>query len=475
MLTLNLYSAKLAAYLSYSTFDNPSGTPYLETYLNVVGNSARTIKNSDGKFQSKIEVLWVFKSGDSIVKYDKYNLLSPPAESADGIVPDFISQQRVSLPNGKYEVELSIRDANTNDEAIKLSQPVSINYNKSTLQMSDIEILESISPSTKETVFTKNGYEMIPFANNFFPESMTKLNFYAEIYNAASSGNEDFLIRYYLSENNGRRILDDYTMTKREKAKKVNIILSEIPIENLPSGNYQLGIDVVSRDNKILAHKDFFLQRSNQIRKPMVSENFYDLDITNTFVSNITNIDTLTELIAVLYPISDQTELRIEEALESDKQLLPMQKFIYNFWSKRNSTDPQGEWQKYMVEVQKVNNSFSSVSFKGYRTDRGRVYLQYGPPDAMTQEYHDPDSWPYEIWQYYHLGHFNDRKFVFYNTELGTNNFRLLHSNMNGELSEPSWELILHNRSQQFGTDIDAEKPVLPYGSKTDENFANPK
>ncbi|MBL0103520.1 MAG: GWxTD domain-containing protein [Bacteroidetes bacterium] len=468
-------AGKLSAFMSYSRFDQPNAKPYLETYLNVIGSTTVAVQNKEGKFQSKIEVLWVFKSGDSIVHFDKYNLLSPEALTAETAIPNFISQQRVTLPNGSYDVELAIRDFNTTDPATKITQHIDMNFENEKVQLSDIELLESISSTTTNTIYSKCGYELIPNANNFYPEDLTSLRFYAEVYNTAKTGNESFLVRYYLTENNGRRILNDWTMNKRETAKEVNPILAEFPIENLPSGNYEINIDVVSRDNHLLAHRQLSFQRSNQLRKPIITDALSDADLTNTFVSTITNPDTLAEMIAVLYPISDQMELRIGENQILQHDVKSMQHFLYSFWSKRDKIAPEHAWELYMIEVQKANNSYGSITNKGYKTDRGRVYLQYGPPDHISEESHDPNSWPYEIWQYYKLGSQTNRKFVFYNTELGTANFRLLHSTAKGELQEPSWELVLHNRSQQFGTDIDQENAVDTYGGKSKDNFNNPK
>jgi GWxTD domain-containing protein len=421
-------------------------------------------------------VLWIFKSGDSIVHFDKYNLLSPEAEKAEANIPNFISQQRVTLPNGKYDVELSIRDFNSKEPATKIAQHIDINFDPTKVQLSDIEMLESIGTTKANTIFSKCGYELIPYANNFFPQDMDTMRFYAEVYNAATTGNENFLIRYFLTENNGRRVLDDWTVTKRESAKEVNLLLAQFPLQNLPSGNYELTVDIVSKDNHLLARRTVMTQRSNQMRKPVPTDNFSDIDITNTFVSNITNSDTLVELISVLYPISDQLELRIEDHLLDQRDVKAMQHFLYYFWSKRDNAKPEDAWQKYMIEVEKTNNSFGSINLKGYRSDRGRVYLQYGPPDQIAEDFHDPTSWPYQIWQYYKLGNQTNRKFVFYNTELGTTNFRLLHSTATGELSEPAWDLVLHGRSQQFGTDIDQQNAVDTYGgTKPKDNFNNPK
>ena len=90
---LQFSHAQLTAFMGYGTFDNPEGSPYLETYLKVLGGSSRLGELPSGKLQSKIEVKWIFKSGEKIVHFEKYNLLSPEIDPKDSLIPDFIDQQ----------------------------------------------------------------------------------------------------------------------------------------------------------------------------------------------------------------------------------------------------------------------------------------------------------------------------------------------------------------------------------------------
>ena len=45
IVAFNVNANKLQAYLSYATFLSPADGPYIETYLSVVGNSVKFIKN----------------------------------------------------------------------------------------------------------------------------------------------------------------------------------------------------------------------------------------------------------------------------------------------------------------------------------------------------------------------------------------------------------------------------------------------
>ncbi len=119
-----------------------------------------------------------------------------------------------------------------------------------------------------------------------------------------------------------------------------------------------------------------------------------------------------------------------------------MQQFFLNFWRSRNNADPEAEWYDYKKEVAKVNNDYTTQVRKGYDTDRGRVYLKYGPPNIITESYDEPSAYPYEIWHYYTLGeNQRNKKFVFYTYDIVTNDFQLLHSDAIGELSNYRWQV----------------------------------
>jgi len=147
----NLQAKKLRARLSYASFYAPSTGPYLETYLSVIGNSVVYVKNSNGKFQGSIQVNTVFKKDGEIKYADKYNLLSQEIEDTNLVDFNFLDQQRIPLPNGEYTFELTIADKNATDAPFNNSQPISINIQNDKVDISGIEMVESIKPTEKIT------------------------------------------------------------------------------------------------------------------------------------------------------------------------------------------------------------------------------------------------------------------------------------------------------------------------------------
>lgn len=440
---------KLKAMLSYTAFYIPGKGPYLESYLSVIGKSVVFTKQANGKYLGTIQVGIVFKK-DGVIKYhDKYNLLSQEVDDTSQIGFNFLDQQRISLPPGDYTFELSISDKNTNEPPFTNSQTVSLQFPDDKINVSGIQLLESIKKSESNSSLSKNGYDLIPYVNNFYPPSINTLKFYAEVYNTDKlMENNPFLVSYYIEDYETKVTLDKYRIFSKQQPKPVNVVMSEFNITGLPSGNYNLVIDVRNNKNELLALKEVFFQRSSSL----VVEEPLDIvmtDVAGSFVVALNDSVRLKETIQSFRPIANSMENNFEDFQLKKASLARMQAYVYRFWKSREPSNPEQAFKNYMSEVEEVNKVYKTPMYKGYETERGRVYLQYGPPNEIIKEDREPDSYPYEIWHYYKIKSQSNRKFVFYNTDLVTNDYRLLHSDMSGEVNEPQWQAMLHKRSTQ--------------------------
>ena len=469
-----VWGKNLQARLNYATFYATGLGPYIETYLSVSGNSVVFSPVKNDKFQASIEVTLVFTMNNEIKHFDKYVLLSPEIDKPDNNAFNFLDQQRISLPNGKYKFELTIRDKNIAADPYVVTQDVSIDYHENIFSFSDVELLESYQQNTAETKLNKSGYDLIPLVNNFFPDNANSLKFYLEIYNASNVLNNDgYVLSYHIEEYENHRVLDAYSRIQRMQSKPVTAVIKEIDITNIPSGNYLLVIEGRNRNNELQASRELFFQRSKIQQLSESEADLSTLETGNTFVAAYTNKDTLAEYIRSLGPISGT-----QEQLFGDNQLgladiKLMQQFFYNFWIKKNPQNPNQEWMKYKAEVDKVNATYTAINKKGYNTDRGRVYLQYGAPNSISKEYNEPTAYPYEIWHYYKLKSQTNKKFVFYNTALATNDFQLIHSDAIGEPYDNQWLLRISKRTE-INNDIDRTNSRDSYGKHANELFNNP-
>ena len=473
-------SKSLNSYISYATFNAPveNGSPYVETYITFDKGSLTYIKGANGEFSATINITVMFKQGESVKNYGKYSLSSPSVADTTNLSGFFMDMQRYSLDNGIYTMEVTLEDENNkNAGPLKVEEQFVVDL-PDTFSISSIIGLESYTKATTESNSSKNGYDLIPMMMPFYPENVNKLSFYAEIYNAKKhlGDNEKYLLNTYICTFESSTKLTNFYYTKRMTAKDIDVIINSIDITNLPSGNYYLVLEARNRNNDIIGLNHYFFQRSNP---------YYEVDNTilanintdNVFSGKIDNIDTIREYIRTLFPISTLVEKDYANELLKTDDIKTMQQFYYTFWSSRNRIDPKQAWLDYYAQVQRVNASFKTVSRPGYDSDRGVVFLKYGAPDRIVQSYSEPGAFPYEIWHYYTLGSQRNKKFVFMTRDIVTNDFKLIHSDAVGELSNFRWTNEIYQRTYGTYNDYGVDGVVEPdsYGDRAKDYYDNPR
>jgi GWxTD domain-containing protein len=133
----------------------------------------------------------------------------------------------------------------------------------------------------------------------------------------------------------------------------------------------------------------------------------------------------------VVYIISDQ-ERAAYRNLTSDPE---REKFIEQFWLRRNPR-PGAVVNDFKNEhyrrIAYANQKYQTASGRpGWQTDRGHMYINYGPPDEM--EGHPTGApqrgYPYEIWMYRHLDGIGDNVTVTFVDPTGTGDYRVAPGN----------------------------------------------
>ena len=229
-------------------------------------------------------------------------------------------------------------------------------------------------------------------------------------------------------------------------------------------------INAKNRENELIKSK-----RVNFFRLNPNLTNYANVHSEQTFVDSLNDINLLREYIKSLYPISSHAEIQFAENQLAYADLNFMQQYFLNFWKTRNPTEPEREWLLYKEQVMIVNEMFGYGNVKGYTTERGRVFLQYGPPDAMQDVPYEPDTYPYSIWQYAKLQGLTDRKFVFYSPSMEMLGYQVLHSNVRGEIFNPGWEadLISGSNMNRRGNREDPGNTII--NDRARDLFNNPR
>jgi len=463
------------AVLNHGLFMLSGKSPYLETWLMVRGSSVvfKSVENS--QFKASIEIILTLTEGETIRFADKYVLNSPLTNDTSHIGFNFIDQQRVPLTNGTFELELLIRDLNSDAEAISAKDLIEVNFPKEEILISSIQLVETYTKAEKVGPLTKAGYDLVPHVSDYFPYEESELSFFVEFYNSLPvlGEGEKFVVNYGIRNKDRNELIQRFSGFKRFSAGFVSPLLNSFDIKSLSTGNYEIFTEVKDKDNKLIAERKQAFYRLNDAAAIEVDQ-IESVNINGTFAERYTSFDTLREYIRCLYPLSTALEQQFAVNAEKSKDIQRMQQFFYSFWLNRDNANPEAAWLIYLEEVRIAQKEFSTSIRRGYNTDRGRVFLQYGKPDNRTVSTREPSAYPYEIWHYYKVKDQTNRRFVFYNPDLVTNDYSLIHSDARGEIMNDQWQFLIFKRDTQVN-DIDATTPDQSWGSQLQQNFQTPR
>lgn len=466
------------AVFNYKVFYVPETGPVIETYFDISGESVTLAKNEDGYLTAKVEIVLVFKKDDKIVTFDK-KIIESPQMSPQNIV-DFIDIDRFAIPSGNYQLEINISDSNdSNAETQTTIIDISIPTPPSGIFVSDIQLISAFKKTTEPGKFTKSGYDMIPMVDDSdLRAGMHEVVCYAEIYGVTpEAAGEMFLVRTYLAKAENNEIVPTTVVNQRRNAAEVVPVVARMAIADVEAGNYNMVIDVISKENEKLASKKLPITRS-------VPEKSFDIesvsknDIAKSWINKYDQKAVLFDYFHSLRPISNRTEaFAMDNSLRrlEDVELSYLQRYFYGFWESRNPENSEEAWLEYKAKVDLVEKEFGTRNKRGYETDQGRIYLKYGAPNQMVDRANEPSSYPYIIWQYYKAGNYNNVKFVFYDPTLLRQDYQLIHSeNIPGEIMNYRWQMLLNVRDTPFNN-IDRTQPDVHYGGRADDYFNNPR
>jgi GWxTD domain-containing protein len=119
--------------------------------------------------------------------------------------------------------------------------------------------------------------------------------------------------------------------------------------------------------------------------------------------------------------------------------------YLRRFWARRDPTPgtPENELEEeFYARIAQATRKFregGAARIPGWRTDRGRIYVKYGPPDEVLSRPQPPGGLPYEVWKYTRK---RLLKYCFVDLT-GFGNFVLVWTNDRHEKSEPGWRQLL--------------------------------
>ena len=436
-LSRDMFSVDAAA------FKLPQDWAYLEVYTltprKALLYEKAVTEEGEECFEAAIELVCSILSGEEILASDTLLAVDQTVDTAlitssQNLPHVFTFQIRA----GKYKLVCQLIDQKREYGDTTTDELIVPDFPDDQLAISDLELAISIQREYGPTKFHKNGYLVYPNPQNIYGESLPRLNYYAELYNLPFEEGGQGL--YYVDI----EVLDVDQKQLRTYPRKIKPIagpsiveIGGFPVTTYQSGTYYLKITMEDSSSgaKTSRFKKFFVWHPSQLAERMITES--DGAIRITFPTEYMTLD------------EDQVEAALADINylmtgEQKRQLKKLnvegrRNFLDKFWTARDP-DPNTEENEARTDhyrrIAEANHLFKYLDIPGWRTDRGRVWIVYGPPDSEDSRAMELDARPYKIWFYGQVE--GGVEFVFVD-RAGFGNYELVHSTKKGEIYNANW------------------------------------
>lgn len=409
-----------------ASFASDSGHTWQEIYWSIKADDFTAMDTLGRKMaRFRTEILLKDQRGNLMLN-EGWNSLSPmPTEQMlkqkDMVMLDQIEARR--LKPGSYHLIMSITDlAGEKQGAVDTIFDVPGYGN---LSISNIELSSGIAVDSSQSRFKKGSLTVKPWPSRAFDD---ELYYYYEIYNLAAATdtlNKRYLRVLYFSEKDpAQKIISNKEISSSSGQ------LSDyggMITDDLPEGRYRLRAQLIEGSG-------------------ILASAYANFEITHPGLILLAEKEKITEEIAQMARDGGDYYGRIEY-IGARQQIDLLNKLDENgkkellrrFW-KQLDPIPETKENEALIEHAKrfryADQNFSenfAGGLKGSQSERGRIYIKYGPWDDREITTNALQTRPTEIWTYD-----NGRQFIFFD-KAGIGKFDLVYSKTSEEKTDPEY------------------------------------
>ncbi|TPW16437.1 MAG: hypothetical protein FD129_723 [bacterium] len=363
----------------HAGFRDSTGAVTEEFYIRLPNNQIvfeESDTDSGVTFEGRVFVHLKFfdESGDRVAGASRpFEFVAGSAEQAR--TPDRVQLLviREPLHPKTHEVEVVVEDLNAKKRGLiylftkkkkngVLRALLSPPPESADLSLSDLQFAWSCRPARAGAPFFKNGWSVVPNPGRNYGLYLDTLRVYAEIRDRHSAGFGTYASVKTVRDAEGHVLgVDRDTLAL---ASGFGIQLVSMPLRGLPSGTYDLSLEVTEVGTDRVG-------RSVRAFNVLWDEGSWAR----------AEEDVLAEARAVL-PEDEYDRFREMPFGERESHLA-------TFWASRDPSPNTAANElriAFLARVEHADANFTTPLERGMTSDRGRVYIRYGPPDEWTRE-----------------------------------------------------------------------------------------
>ncbi|MCR4437834.1 MAG: GWxTD domain-containing protein [bacterium] len=386
------------ALFSYDVFNFACGDSTksrLDVYICFANDVLQFVKLAPDSFSAAYEV-------HALVYDRKKNLVASRSRTGRLVVRSFAETNswtsltteciRFELEPQKYQVAIGLTDMDTRKTMERQRDVELREFTRTRVHMSDIVFADTLQ--------LVNGQlrQIVPNLLRAFGSPKSQFKAYCEVY--PPLGADSVEVSYEVFDSRQQSI-------RRERqvfSGKGGVLPLAIDLRSVVQqpGRYELAIQARSTRGRATVKSRFAVQ-------------------WGTLSFRDTNIDLAIEQLRYVARKKDIDAMLA--ATPAEREML-----FEVFWRRRDptpGTERNELREEFFRRVDFANRQFTVLLSErdGWRTDRGRIYIIYGPPTEVEREPTQLDSPAYEIWYYRHL----NRRFLFADRN-GTGDYQLVRS-----------------------------------------------
>lgn len=345
------------------------------------------------------------------------------------------------LAPGRYNLKVTAVDAVTKRSGIATFELNVRDFSGDDLKMSDLEMaydIQSLDTTSSISSLIKANRRVLPNPNRYFSNEDSLIYYYTEVYNLSdkADASNEFSVQATLHDAFGYE-LRKYALRTHKKPGTTAVLTDAVPVKGIPGGAYELHIEIKDLATGL---------KASAAKKFMMIYGFEQLAPTMADSSAFTDRDAqLMEQVIKYISTSEEKDMYRDLDLDGKKA------FLAQFWDRKNPKpgSPVNEFKNEIFRRFAYANQYYSTTLvtkdDGWKTDRGRIYITYGNPDNIERHPSSMGQKPFERWYYDRLPGQTGNDYCLFVDLDGYGNYRLVHSTIKGEISNPEWEAKIEN------------------------------
>lgn len=420
-------------YVDFSRFKFNEDSTYLEIYYSILTGA---LVEDNNRIEAEIKIIIKDSLTNEIRGFNNFRIINEIQDETEK--NKFLTGVNgFELPEGNYVAQFEIIDYHDSLNSYIVYFPIKVfTFDSKYFSISDLQLCSNIIENSEKqnSIFYKNTYEVFPNPSNIYGNGLPILFYYVEFYDLLKDADEHSIkLTTKVIDWVGK---EKYSKEKVIKRKYNSIVeVGAINITKFATGTYTIALYLIDSLHNfgLVSSKRFYVYNPEiQVEQPKAVS---DADLLSSEF-NVMNDDELNLYFEQSKYIANSEEIKQWNSL---KDIESKRNFLLNFWKKRD-TDLSTAINEFKIiyfeRVKRADEMFRSTREKGWKSDRGRVYILYGEPSEIDRYPNEMDAYPYEIWYYNNLE--GGVQFVFGDI-MGTGQMILIHSTLRGEMRDDNW------------------------------------